>query len=76
MSRFHITPWLLIVPVATGILIARKMPSIITLFLSTLLAAAFAIIFQPDLLYEISGMQPGLFKGTDNEPIRQYQPAK
>ena len=36
-SRFHITPWLLIVPVATGILIARKMPSIITLFLSTLL---------------------------------------
>ena len=62
-SRFHITPWLLIVPVATGILIARKMPSIITLFLSTLLAAAFAIIFQPDLLYEISGSN-GLFKGT------------
>ena len=59
-SRFHITPWLLIVPVATGILIARKMPSIITLFL---LAAAFAIIFQPDLLYEISGSN-GLFKGT------------
>lgn len=43
--------------------IARKMPSIITLFLSTLLAAAFAIIFQPDLLYEISGSN-GLFKGT------------
>ena len=62
-SRFHITPWLLIVPVATGILIARKMPSIITLSLSTLLAAAFAIIFQPDLLYEISGSN-GLFKGT------------
>ena len=39
------------------------MPSIITLFLSTLLAAAFAIIFQPDLLYEISGSN-GLFKGT------------
>ena len=62
-SRFHLAPWLLIVPVATGILIARKMPSIITLFLSTLLAAAFAIIFQPDLLYEISGSN-GLFKGT------------
>ena len=37
-EKFHITPWLLIIPIATGILIARKVPSIITLFLSTLLA--------------------------------------
>lgn len=62
-ARFHITPWLLIVPVVTGILIARKVPSIITLFLSTLLAATFAIIFQPELLHEISGNND-LFKGT------------
>ena len=34
-EKFHITPWLLIIPIATGILIARKVPSIITLFLST-----------------------------------------
>ncbi len=61
-AKFHITPWLLAVPVVTGILIARKIPSIITLFLSTLLAAAFAIIFQPELLHEISGNN-GLFKG-------------
>lgn len=66
-EKFHITPWLLIVPVATGILIARKVPSIITLFLSTLLAGIFALIFQPDLLREISGMMTSgadsLFKG-------------
>ena len=66
-EKFHITPWLLIVPVATGILIARKVPSIITLFLSTLLAGIFALIFQPDLLQEISGMAASgfdsLFKG-------------
>ena len=62
-ARFHITPWLLIVPVVTGILIARKVPSIITLFLSTLLAATFAIIFQPELLHEISGNND-LFEGT------------
>ena len=66
-EKFHITPWLLIVPVATGILIARKVPSIITLFLSTLLAGIFALIFQPDLLQEISGMATSgfdsLFKG-------------
>ena len=62
-ARFHITPWLLIVPVVTGILIARKVPSIITLSLSTLLAATFAIIFQPELLHEISGNND-LFEGT------------
>lgn len=33
-GKFHITPWLLIVPIGTGILIARRVPSIITLFLS------------------------------------------
>jgi len=50
-EKFHITPWLLIV----------------TLFLSTLLAAVFALIFQPDLLEEISGIAASgfdsLFKG-------------
>lgn len=34
-NKFNITPWLLIVPVVTGILIARKVPSIITLTIST-----------------------------------------
>ena len=28
-EKFHITPWLLIVPVVTGILIAKKVPSIV-----------------------------------------------
>ena len=49
-NKFHITPWLLIVPVVTGILIAKRTPSIITLFISALLAGIFAIIFQTDLL--------------------------
>ena len=52
-TKFNITPWLLIVPVATGILIARRIPSVITLFLSTLLAGIFAFICQPELLNEI-----------------------
>lgn len=56
-DKFTITPWLLVVPVVTGLLIARRVPSIITLFLSTALAGVFAVIFQPGLLHEISGMQ-------------------
>ena len=67
-GKFHITPWLLIVPVVTGVLIARRVPSVITLFLSAALAGAFAVFFQPHLLQEISGLQnsegtQSIFKG-------------
>ena len=58
-GKFNLTPWLLIVPIATGILIAKRVPSIITLFLSTLLAIIFAVIFQPQLLTEIAGNTDG-----------------
>lgn len=61
-AKFNITPWLLVVPIVTGILIARRVPAIITLFLSTLLAGIFALVFQPGLLLEISGEEK-IFKG-------------
>lgn len=62
-SRFNITPWLLLVPLITGVLIAKRVPSIITLFASTMLAGIFAYLFQPDLLKEISG-EESCFKGA------------
>lgn len=55
-ETFNISFWLLIVPVVTGILIAKRIPSIVTLFISTTLAGIFALIFQPHLLQEISGL--------------------
>ena len=55
-ETFHISLWLLIVPVITGILIAKRKPSIITLFISATLAGIFALFFQPHLLQEISGL--------------------
>lgn len=61
-SRFNITAWLLLVPVTTGVMIARRMPPVATLFLSTLLAVVFSFIFQPNVLSEISGGD--LFKGA------------
>ncbi len=61
-GRFHISAWLLVVPVLTGVMIARRVPSIATLFLSTLLAVVFALIFQADSLREIAGGD--LFKGA------------
>lgn len=61
-GRFHISAWLLVVPVLTGVMIARKVPPIATLFLSTLLAVAFSLVFQSDTLREIAGGD--LFKGA------------
>ena len=61
-DKFNLTPWLFMVPVVTGYLIVRKVPSLITLFASTLLACICALIFQPQLLLEIAG-EDNLFKG-------------
>ena len=64
---FHISPWLLLVPVVMGLLIAKRAPALITLFVSFFLAGLFALIFQPHLLREIAGTGlPGIqtqFKG-------------
>ena len=47
---------LMIVPIVTGIMIAKKTPSIVVLFASSILAGIFALIFQPNALLEISGI--------------------
>lgn len=61
-ARFHITPWLLLVPLITGVMIARRLPPVVTLFMSTLTAVIFALIFQPEVLSEIA--DGNLFKGA------------
>ena len=59
-STFRITPWLLLVPILTGLLIARKVPAIITLFAAAVIAGVFSLIFQPDIISEIAtGTQTG-----------------
>ena len=52
-STFNISPWLLLVPVMTGVLISRKVPAIITLFCAAVLAGIFGLIFQPHIFSEI-----------------------
>ena len=47
---FNLTPWLMVVPVVTAVLIARKQPALIVLAIATVLAAAFALLFQPELV--------------------------
>ena len=55
-AKFNISPWLLLVPVLTGLLIARKVPAIITLFSAAVFAGVFALIAQPHLISEIAGV--------------------
>ena len=53
-QTFNISPWLLIVPLVTGLLIAKKLPAIVTLFASALMAAVAMIIAQPDIVQQIA----------------------
>ena len=51
---FNISLWTLLVPLVTGILIARRLPSLIVLFLSSVMAGIMALILQPHILMEIA----------------------
>lgn len=52
-STFHITPWLLIVPVATAWLIYRRKPAVVVLTFGVVAAAVAALIFQPEVVRTI-----------------------
>lgn len=53
-GTFNISPWLLLVPVFTISLIVKKVSPFITLFLSALLGAIVACLFQPDICAQIA----------------------
>ncbi|MBP5328161.1 MAG: sodium:proton antiporter [Bacteroidales bacterium] len=50
---FVINPWLMLVPVATAVLIALRMPATIVLFLSALMAGVVMLFAQPDIVAQI-----------------------
>ena len=62
---FVISPWLLLVPVVTAVLIALRLPAVITLFLSSLVAGVVTLIVQPQVLASIGGGGDfaGIFRG-------------
>jgi NhaC family Na+:H+ antiporter len=55
LSRtFNISLWTLLVPLLTSVLIARRVPSVIVLFASSVMAGIVALILQPHILSEIA----------------------
>lgn len=56
-AGFDISLWTMLIPVFTGYLIYKKMPSLITLLLSSLAACVCAVVLQPHVLMHIAGEQ-------------------
>ncbi len=52
-GTFHISGWLFMVPIVVVVLIVRKMPALPALMIGTLLAVAFAVVFQYDKVLEV-----------------------
>lgn len=63
-ETFHLSPWLLVVPLLTGILIARKLPALITLFAAVIFACVAMLIAQPQLVAEVAGTDVGGFMAS------------
>ena len=61
-GRFNISIWLLVVPVATVVMIAKRLPALVTMFASTLLGVVFALLFQAGIVAEIA--DGDLFRGA------------
>ena len=72
-SAFNISPWLLLVPVITALLIVKKVSAIVTLFIAAFIAGITALFFQPHIISAVAnegmmGISSGLtfvegFKG-------------
>lgn len=61
-EKFNINLWLFIVPLGVILMIIKKTQPLIALFVGTISAAIFALIFQPTLLVELAGGQTFNFK--------------
>ncbi|RSC92528.1 Na+/H+ antiporter NhaC [Tenacibaculum singaporense] len=63
-KAFNITPWLFLVPVLVVVLIIKKTPPLIALLAGTILGGAFALIFQPHVVAQISGVEELSFESA------------
>lgn len=63
-TSFTISAWLFLVPAIVIGLIAKKTEPLVALFIGTLLAAIFAIIFQPHIINQIAGVESMTFQSA------------
>ncbi len=61
-ATLNINGWLFIVPLVVIFLIIKKTPPLAALLIGTLLGAVFALIFQPDIVAQITGAKELTFE--------------
>lgn len=61
-ETFNISPWFLLVPCLTIYLIFKKVPAMVTLFLSALAGGILAFFAQPQIIDQIIGSDIGAFR--------------
>ena len=63
-GAFNVSLWLFMVPVIVVVLIVKKVPALPALLAGTLLGGVFAVIFQPHLMDQISGISGNFVKSS------------
>lgn len=63
-TSFNVTPWLFLVPIIVIGLIVKKTEPLVALLVGTLLAGIFAIIFQPEIITQITKADSLTFKSA------------
>ena len=63
-KAFHISPWLFLVPIIVITLIVKKTSPLIALLAGTILAAVFALIFQPEVVAQIAEVKQLTFSSA------------
>lgn len=61
-ESINVSPWLFLVPIIVIVMIVKKTPPLIALFIGSLLGAVAALIFQPDIVASIGGATSLTFK--------------
>lgn len=68
LEKFYISPVLFIVPIIVIVLIYKKIKAVPALFIGVILGSVFALIFQTNLVFEVSNFDTkswkALFSGT------------
>ncbi|WP_306643616.1 Na+/H+ antiporter NhaC [Sanyastnella coralliicola] len=54
-EKFNLGWWLMLVPIAVIVMIAKKVPAVPALFIGSIIGGIFAVIFQPQIIMELAG---------------------
>lgn len=63
-NSFNISPWLFLVPIILIVVIIKKMPPLPAIMIGTLLGALFAVIFQPQVVEQVSNIDGSYIKSS------------